>query len=129
MTSKWGRRRVFETAALPVLLLGGCGTIMHGRYQEIQLRSDPPGAQATVGQFSVVTPAAVVLQRGHTHRVQFTLDGYESTEREINRRLSGWAILGCFFGLAPYFVDLGTGGAYELRPELIAVDLEPARGR
>jgi hypothetical protein len=57
------------TAALALALLTGCSTMFHGRYQDVAVASDPPGATVLVdcgegASASGLTPTTARLYRG-----------------------------------------------------------------
>jgi hypothetical protein len=66
-------RAVGRLAAMAWLLVSssGCATLINGRYQTIQLKSDPPGATAAIDGVVVVTPGDVRLKRSRDYRVLF----------------------------------------------------------
>ncbi len=84
--------------ASALALLGGCSTLLHGRYQEVALESNPPGATATIvptlsergtnyldptKQYTVTTPATVRLRRDNTYRVDMQKPGYKLSTTKL----------------------------------------------
>ncbi len=94
----------------------GCGSIVHGKMQELQINTVPPGAKATVGTQTCVTPCKMTVMRsaptlridkGNYHRT-FDLE----KEFQFGTSICGnicWVELGAI-------VDLANGAAWEIRP-------------
>lgn len=111
--------------ASSALVLSGCGTIAHGRYQEVPVTSTPAGAHVSVDcgkgvKDAGVTPAIVQLRR-KSDRCLVTLskDGYEESSLVFRRGLSGWVwgnLLLPYVALPSFLVDLGNGAAYKQHP-------------
>jgi hypothetical protein len=76
-----------------------CATAIHGRFEQVAVSSDPPGATVVVdcgaGAHAMSdTPTPVVLRRGASNcRLTFNRDGYVSTTIALKRR-SSWAMAG-----------------------------------
>ena len=105
----------------------GCATIINGQEQGVSIRSDPPGATATVlpEKVSVTTPADLDLARGKVHTVKFELDGYEPRYGFLDRTASAatlWNIL--LGGLIGLVVDYSNDSVYTLTPDPLHVTLE-----
>jgi hypothetical protein len=85
--------RCFATIA--ALLLGGCATITLDRQEPIDIRTDPPGAQATVrcNGFSSPpspTPAVIRIPRSATGcSIHAEQSGFESQQLPLKRGVSG----------------------------------------
>lgn len=111
-------------AAASILLTGAlfsCATIMHGTSQEIGIQSSPTGATVTVdGQDFGKTPVIAKLSRKKSHKVHFTLEGFQPFDATITKSTSGWIwgniVFGGLIGLA---VDAISGGLYKLKPEQV----------
>jgi hypothetical protein len=101
-----------------VLLLGvqGCSSIVHGTTQELQITTAPPGARATVGTQSCVTPCKLTVKRDEQN-LRVEKGSYKKTfdmEKDFN---FGATICGNILWIVPgAVVDLATGGAWEIRP-------------
>ena len=104
-----------------IACLVGCGTIIHGTTQELGLTSDPTGATVIIdGNDHGESPVTAELSRKDKHTVLVTLDGYQSHEMIVNRKVSGWVWGNIVFGgLIGLGVDAITGGMYKLDPEEI----------
>ena len=90
--------------------LAGCATLIHGKYQNVRIESEPPGATATISavqsergpQFidakkqTVTTPATVQLHRDNTYRVELNKPGYRiGTTRVVSSYDWLWAPAVC----------------------------------
>ncbi len=103
---------------LLLLLAGaqGCSSIVHGKTPELQISTTPPGATATVGTQTCVTPCKMTVMRdsptlridkGNYHRT-FDLD----KDFQFGTTICGnicWVELGAI-------VDLANGAAWEIKP-------------
>ena len=103
---------------LLVLLLGaqGCSSIVHGTTQDLQINTTPPGAKATIGTQSCVTPCTMTVKRDEQNLL-IEKGNYKKTfdiEKDFN---FGATICGNILWVVPgAVVDLATGGAWEIRP-------------
>jgi len=111
-------------ASFFVAVFSGCGTIKNGTSQELMIQSSPPGAMVLVnGKEYGETPVSVNLSRKTRHTsVTVSMPGYESFQTSLDRKLSGWSILGGPIGL---LIDDATGGMYKLTPDQLNVQLMP----
>lgn len=112
-------------AGLFVLSLAGCGTLMHGSSQLINVASTPSGASISVnGITNAQTPAILSLSRKSGHAIAISLDGYQPFQMQMQRGTSGWVWGNIIFGgLIGLVVDASTGGMYKLTPEQIGAQL------
>ena len=119
-------RTIYCAVLLLVLILAGCGTIVHGSKQDISIKAEPPEAIVKVDGKRVQTPATLNLPRKLEHTVSVELEGYESEEVKIERSINAVAsVLGNILWLVPGAVlDIITGGAYTLEPGNVNVVLK-----
>ena len=108
------------------IVISGCGTLKHGSTQNIDISSNPVGAEVTVnGTEHGVTPVTVELPRRNNHTISVSLAGYENFQIIVDRKWSKWAIgnllLGGPIGL---IIDHSTGGMYRLDHSQIVAQLE-----
>lgn len=106
----------------------GCATIIHGRHQEMQLSTDPPGAtvQDKGKTIALATPAEVVLSRGSSHKLCFTKEGYRPVTVPMFQQFQArWLFLDVVTLGLGHLVDMGTGALYEIRPSTVHLVLEP----
>lgn len=119
----------FIGLALVLILLSSCASIMHGPNQQINFTSSPTGATITIdGENYGQTPRVVSLQRKArkkedpegklSYHVKFHLDGYETYEMLIHRKVNGWVVGNIFTGiLVGLVIDAANGSMYQLTPE------------
>jgi len=107
------------------LMLGACGTIMHGTSQDIGISSSPTGAQIKIdGATSAQTPFVAKLSRKDNHVIHIAADGYAPADLTITRGTSGWVWGNLLFGgLVGLAVDAISGGLYKLSPEQLTTTL------
>jgi len=103
----------------------GCGTIFNGSSQGIGFSSVPTNATITVDNHTFGhTPTVINLSRKDNHIVKIELEGYETFEATITRKVSGWVwgnlVFGGLIGLA---VDAISGGLYKLKPDQVQAQL------
>lgn len=127
------------TAVILAASLVGCASIIDGGRKTINIRSQPPGAKATVydKQGSAVvtgqTPVLFPLKRsggyfkGVKYRVVLELEGYQTTELEVKSTLNGWYFGNILFGglIGLLIVDPATGAMWTLSPREIDKVLTP----
>jgi len=114
------------------VLLTGCATVAHGRFQQIPIASNPSGAAVTLdcGRGIVdagITPAVVKMPRkAQFCLVTLTRDGYQPATITFGRHWSGWVwgnlLLGDWF-LVGAAADLADGAFYTRAPQRAKVTL------
>lgn len=119
--------------AMGLLVLSGCGFILHGEKQDITFDSKPPGAAVMLDHtMQFVTPHTIALSRSTNHHVIFTKEGYEPQQHSIkNKFLIGHSIVGNILPLFPIglAIDVMTGSAWGFEQDYIAVDMTTSRVR
>ena len=91
---------------IPLLFALGCGTVIHGRNDELFVDSKPDGAAASIAcdnNFHVTgtTPAKLVFPRKLEHcALTVERDGYKTHRVELEQGFSGW-----------FWANFGTGVA------------------
>jgi hypothetical protein len=122
--------RALALAALSILLSSsGCATIVKGRYQDLTVNSNPPGAAFEVDGITGTTPATVPVERKlRYHTVTISKPGYETAQirvgRDINMWTAGnviWGLFGLPIGVG---IDLVNGSAFKLASQDVQVDLK-----
>jgi hypothetical protein len=110
---------------LAVRLSTGCATIIHGTTQNIDISSAPDDAMVWVDGARIgTTPARLTLKRGDIHLIQLEKEGYKNATIKIDKSVSAWIIGNVVFGgLIGCGIDFISGGAYELKPERVDVNL------
>ena len=114
-----------QIAAL--VLVQGCGTLVGGTKQKVAIDSEPSQATFHINPSGIsgTTPATVVLKRKASYTVVVEKDGYK-TKGTILEKDVAWLPIGldAFFFWPGCFIDLGTGGAYQLKPSRLFIELE-----
>lgn len=117
------RFRVLVGAGFTAILFSnGCATIAHGRYQRIQVETDPPSAKVSVegtrrqtkGVVRFETPGEVAVHRKEERVVlRIEKDGYGPVEVALKRGASAWTPLGFagFVGGLGVWLGMLEGGA------------------
>ena len=103
---------------LLLLLAGaqGCSSLVHGTTQELQINTVPPGARATVGTQTCVTPCKMTVKRD-APTIRIEKGNYKKTFDLDKDFQFGATICGniCWVELG-VIVDVATGGAWEIKP-------------
>ncbi len=107
------------------LLLNSCATIINTTTQEVVIKTTPANAKITIdGKKYGTTPQAINLERKNNHIVKIDLEGYETYETQITRKISFWFWGNVFNGIIPgALLDYLTGSMYNLLPDKIEVEL------
>jgi hypothetical protein len=122
----------FQKCAGFLIIIGlaissGCATIVYGTTQDINITTDPPGADLNVdGSEHYKSPAKITMKRKEDHMVEVTMDGYQKETLNIKSVMSG-AVAGNILagGLIGWGVDAASGAQYRLVPENVDVRLRP----
>ncbi len=112
----------------PLIISSGCATIIHGTTQDLNITTDPSGADLNVdGQEHYKSPAKITMKRKDDHIIEVNMDGYQKETVNIKSVVSG-AVAGNILagGLIGWGVDAASGGQYRLVPENVDLRLRPA---
>lgn len=105
------------------VLLSGCGLIINGKKQMVEINSNPPLAKVVVdGRSQGSTPTTIALDRNNQHIVNLTYPGYQTVTIKMDQKVSKWMIGNLIWGPAVFvglLVDALTGGMYLLTPDQI----------
>jgi hypothetical protein len=119
-------------ASLSLTLLVGCGAIMHGGRQTIDIQSTPSGAKIETNPISMVytTPSTLNLERKNSYLLTFTSPGYNPATIAINNSIGvGTIIMDVVFGgIIGVVIDAVTGDWFGLSPESVIVSLTKTVG-
>ena len=115
---------------LSLVLQSGCASIVNGRSQDIQLRSEPSSAVVTIdGMKMGSTPMILDLKRKKRHTIQFSKENHESITRGTGRSFNWWFMGNLLFGgIIGMIIDLANGAAYKINPDVIFVELPSSSG-
>lgn len=111
------------------IFVSNCSTVLNTTTQEVEIKSVPANAKITIdGKKFGITPQVVNIDRGTAHVVKLELDGYESYETQLTKKISIWFWGNALNGFLPGMViDMFTGSMYKLLPEEISVELQSAK--
>jgi hypothetical protein len=114
---------------LTTVLLCSCSTILNTTTQEVEIKTTPANAKITIdGKKFGTTPQTVNLDRGSNHVVKLELEGYDTYETQLTRKISTWFWFNIFNGIVPgTLVDFISGSMYKLLPDGFEADLQPAK--
>lgn len=116
------------------VLVAGCASITRGHQNQVQITSNPPGAQARTSMgHTCVTPCNLQFGRKDEFSVVFSLAGYETREVPVHTQLAnagaagfaGNVLVGGVVGMA---VDAASGATLEHCPNPVAVTLRRLDG-
>lgn len=124
-------KRVVVFASI-ALALAGCATVTRGVSSQVQIQSEPPGADVrTSTGFTCVTPCTMTVGRKDEFTVSFAKAGYEPEQVDVKTRIAGEGaaagvvgnvILGGVVGMA---ADAASGATLEHTPNPLKVILYP----
>ena len=102
-----------------------CASIIHGTTQDVNIASSPDQAEVWIdGARMGTTPTKVTLKRKSDYLVTIKKEGYKEATVKIEGTTSAWIIGNVIFGgIIGCGVDFLTGGAYDLKPERVDVNL------
>ena len=109
------------------LLLSGCGQILHGPRQSIDVQTSPAGAKVetapAAGTFT--TPTLLNLERKNSYVLTFTAPGYNPATFNLHSNIGTGTMIADILltGLIGVIVDASTGSWYGLDPESANVTL------
>ncbi|PKL83936.1 MAG: PEGA domain-containing protein [Ignavibacteriae bacterium HGW-Ignavibacteriae-3] len=111
------------------VFLSACSTVLNTTTQDVELKTTPPNAKITVdGKKFGTSPQTVNIDRGSNHVIKFELEGYESYETQLTRKISFWFWGNALNGFIPgMIIDMFSGSMYNLLPEAVNVELVPAK--
>ena len=111
--------------------LSGCGVILQGSDQDIEVQTNPTGATVTGGPFvgTYTTPVAVTLERKKNYVLTIEKDGFRTVEVPIHPAVNPIIVVAdvVLTALVGVVVDAVTGGWNDLEPDVINATLERDR--
>ncbi len=120
-------KTIISAGILLLFLAASCGTVIHGSKQDIQIKTDPPGATIVVdGKEYNKTPVNIRLKRNKTHLVILKKEEYKTARVNFSQDFNVLpTIFGNILWLTPgVLVDVLAGGAWTLSPEAVNIALE-----
>jgi hypothetical protein len=108
-------------------LLTGCGAMLHGSRQDIQVQSSVPGATVTTSpvSMSVNAPGTLSLERKNNYVLTFSAPGYAPAAVNVTNSIGVGTVIAdvLLTGLVGVVVDGMTGLWYGLNPETASATL------
>lgn len=116
---------LFSVLVLVTALVIGCATLFNPKQADVNLSSEPQGAEVYVNGFNMgTTPVTLLLEKKKTHTIEFKKDGFETRVYVINNHVGiGYVVLDIVAGLVPIVVDAITGDWYQLNETDVRVVL------
>jgi hypothetical protein len=110
------------------LELTACATVLNTTTQEVEINSTPANAKIIIdGKKFGTTPQTINVERGSNHVVKLELDGYDTYETQLTRKIAFWFWGNILNGFIPgMLTDMFTGSMYNILPESLNVDLQQA---
>src|SRR5215831_3578056 len=111
------------------IVLSGCATVTRGTTDQLQLLSEPPGAEAHTSLGHVcVTPCTLQFNRKDEFTVTFSKPGYQDQQVAVTTRVAGAGVAGfagnlVVGGVVGMGVDAATGSTLEHVPNPVSVHL------
>lgn len=128
-------RRMLKVAVLAAFV-AGCASITRGTDEQVQVTSNPAGAEVrTTMGYQCTTPCVIPVKRKDEFSVTVSKAGYLPQEVPVKTRVAGEGVaagvLGnaVFGGLIGFAVDASTGATLEHCPNPVTVVLMPAVAR
>jgi hypothetical protein len=124
--------RILVIAAL-AMLVTGCASITRGTTDQVQIQSQPSGAEARTSMgHTCVTPCSLQFSRKDEFTVTISKPGFHSVEIPVKAQVGGAGaagfagnvILGGVVGMA---ADAATGATLEHFPNPVIATLEPVK--
>jgi hypothetical protein len=129
--------KTFERLACLACLIAlstttGCGAILHGTRQNVQVQSSTPGTMVTTapGANPVAAPSMLSLERKNSYVLTFSAPGYTSSTVALQNSIGVGTVIAdvLLTGLVGVVVDGTTGAWYGLNPESASVTLQKQVG-
>jgi hypothetical protein len=114
-----------------LLACGGCATVLRGTTDQVQILSEPTGAQVRTSlNHACVTPCTITVSRKDEFVVSYSKPGYRSVEIPVKTAVQtagGGAFVGNVVagGIVGMGTDMATGAANDHVPNPVMVQLEP----
>jgi PEGA domain len=121
-------------AACCLILLGACATVTRGTTNQVQIMSEPSGANVkTSFHQTCTTPCTLTVNRKDSFQVTISLAGYKDEIVNVNTRVAGEGAAGfvgnvIIGGVAGMAADAITGATLEHFPNPIEVKLARSAG-
>jgi len=112
---------------------GGCATVVRGTTDQVQIMSEPAGAdvRTSLGQ-TCTTPCTLQFNRKDEFTVTASKPGYHTSEMPVSTRIAGGGAAGfagniLIGGVVGMGVDAATGATLEHYPNPVILNMVPLR--
>ena len=115
---------------LACLGLSGCASIINGSDEDIEVTSDPPGAQVLVDNVPKgTTPCTIELERDRDYDLDVALPEHCTSRVHLTSSESGLIFGNILFGgVIGAIIDFATGASKTLDPDVIHVRMVRGEG-
>jgi len=114
-------------------LCGGCATVTRGMNDQVQILSEPSGAEVrtSMGQ-TCITPCTLQFGRKDVFTVTASMPGYHTSEMAVSTRVAGAGVAGfagnvLIGGVIGMGVDAASGATLEHYPNPVVLQMVPLR--
>ena len=126
-------------AAIALMGMAGCATLLTGNSAPVSVNSVPAGANVEIRETSGrivdskasmpfvqkgLTPMSVKLTKGKEYTVTISLEGYQTITRLVAKGNVETAAFLNFFNLVGWVIDYATGSLFKFEPNTINVSLQ-----
>ena len=121
----------FLILALAAASMAGCATVTRGTTSQVQIHSEPPGAQVRTSLNHVcTTPCTLQVPRRSEFSVVFSKPGFQDQTVDVKTQIAGRGAAGfagnvLVGGVVGMGVDAYTGATLEHVPNPVRADLVP----
>jgi hypothetical protein len=122
-----------SAAATAAIVLSGCASITRGHSDQVEIQSEPPGAQAHTSMGHVcTTPCTLQFDRKDEFTVTVSKPGYHTEEIPVTTQVAGAGVAGfagnlVLGGPVGMVVDASSGATLEHFPNPVIAVLERVR--
>lgn len=119
------KKTIISSSLALTLLVSSCATIVSGSKQNVKFTSNPATATIFIDEVEVgKTPFEIKLARKSEHSVMIKLEGYQTYQTKLTKKLNGWYFGNILFGgLIGVIIDPITGAIYNLTPKEINAEM------
>jgi PEGA domain-containing protein len=111
--------------------LGGCASVTRGWNEQIQITSEPEGADVRTSlSQACTTPCTLTVSRKDEFSVSYSKPGYQPQTVQVNTRVAGAGVAGfagnvLVGGIIGMGVDAASGATLEHHPNPVVAVLQP----
>ena len=115
-----------------LVLLAGCATVTRGTTNQVQITSEPTGAEVRTSlNHTCMTPCTLTIERKAEFSVVYNMPGYQEQIIEVKTQIAGAGVAGIagnviVGGIVGMGVDAATGSTLEHIPNPVHAILKKA---